>query len=580
MFRSNLFAAQEDYKKARKRAAIQELLARLSGRPQDASLLSYDDVRQRLQAIEKSSEHLADIPLDAIVGSVGRYHDFTRKFLPKKSVDQDRWARIMATTLGLSGLPPIEVYRIGDVYFVKDGNHRVSVARQQGNTSIQALIIDVETKVSLPANITPDELIIKGEQVKFLDRTKLDQSIPGADLEATTAGAYPSLLEHIAVHRHYMGVEQEREISYQEAANNWYTTIYRPVMEIIRQRDLLRDFPDRTATDLYLWAADHRASLANLVGWDIGTEAALSDLSERHSSSRRPSVKNGIQRFIKLIIPDLFETGPPPGTWRERLSKMTVRESLFKHLIVAVDDSQNAWNAVEMAILIAQSEISHIHGVHIHSQIEESSQLDHEELKSIFNRKCREVGIPEYDFMVAQGEIWKILTQQSRFADLVILPLNYPPGSKSSERLSSGITTLLRSCPVPVLTVPVKPLEIKTLVLAFDGSLKSREAMFIAAYLGTQLGISLRVLTSREGVSNAEVVQSDAKEYLQVFPLKSEYLITEDPVSSAIKKIMEEELIDLIIMGGYGGATLLPVMLGSVVDQVLREISLPILISR
>lgn len=91
-------------------------------------------------------------------------------------------------------------------------------------------------------------MIIKGEQVKFLELTKLDRSIPGADLSATTPGAYPSLLEHIAVHRHFMGIEQEREILFSEASEHWYKGVFQPVLDIIRQRDLLCDFPDRTVT--------------------------------------------------------------------------------------------------------------------------------------------------------------------------------------------------------------------------------------------------------------------------------------------------------------------------------------------
>ena len=580
MFKNDYLTALEDYKKARRSASIQELLARLSGSPENAALFSYDDVRQRLRAIQKGSEHLADIPLDAIVGSVGRYDDFTRKFTPKKSIYQSRWARVNALSQGLSVLPAIEVYSIGDVYFVKDGNHRVSVARQMGNSSIQAYVTVVNTKVSLPIDITPDELIIKGEQVKFLEQTKLDQSIPGVDLSATTPGAYPSLLEHIAVHRYFMGIEQEREILFSEASEHWYRSVFQPVLDIIRQRDLLCDFPDRTVTDMYLWAADHRASLTDLVGWDIGTEAALNDLTDRHSSLKKLSLKKTVRRLFNFVKPDIIEPGPPPGTWRERLSRMTVLESLFNDLIVAVDDSQNAWNALDMAIQIAQTESSRIHGVHIHPQLDGPSHQDHEHLKLIFNENCQEVGVPEYDFIVTKGEIWEILSEQSRFADLVVLPLNYPPGTKPSQRLSSGITTLLRSCPIPVLTIPNKPRQINTIILAYDGSLKAREAMFIAAYLGTQQGISLIVLTSTIGVSNSAEIQAEAKDYLNDFPLKAHYLITEANVSLAISHIMDQELVDLIIMGGYGGSSLLPVMLGSVVDQVLREIHLPILICR
>ena len=98
MLRSDYIKALDDYKVARRRAEFQELFSRLTGTRDDLDLLSYDDVRQQLQVREKTTEHLAEIPLDAIVGSVGRYHDFTRSFLPRASIDQQRWARVMAET--------------------------------------------------------------------------------------------------------------------------------------------------------------------------------------------------------------------------------------------------------------------------------------------------------------------------------------------------------------------------------------------------------------------------------------------------------------------------------------------------
>jgi hypothetical protein len=182
MFKSVYIQAIEDYKKARRRAEFQELLARLTGQSDDLALLSYDEVRQKLKAIEKGTEYLTEIPVEEIVGSVGRYHDFRREFLPKASINQSRWVKIMAETRGLSGLPPIEVYKIGDVYFVKDGNHRVSVARQMGNSSIQAYVTELKTRVKLSKDIKPDELIIKAEYLEFLEKTRLDQIAADLDL--------------------------------------------------------------------------------------------------------------------------------------------------------------------------------------------------------------------------------------------------------------------------------------------------------------------------------------------------------------------------------------------------------------
>ena len=157
----------------------------------------------------------------------------------------------MATTR-LTGLPPIEVYNIGDAYFVKDGNHRVSVARQLGNETIQAYVTEVRTRVPMTADLTPDDLILKAEYADFLEQTHLDELRPDADLNVTIPGQYPKLLEHIAVHQYYRGLDLDREVSYLEAVAHWYDTVYLPIIELISERGIMRSFPDRTETDLYL----------------------------------------------------------------------------------------------------------------------------------------------------------------------------------------------------------------------------------------------------------------------------------------------------------------------------------------
>jgi nucleotide-binding universal stress UspA family protein len=580
MFKNDYLKALDDYRQARRSAAIQEILARLRGSPEDTELLSYDDVRQRLQAVEKSSEQLVEIPLDKIVGSVGRYHDFTRRFLPKRSINQTRWARVMASTKGLSGLPPIDVYKLGGVYFVRDGNHRVSVARQLGNTSIQAYVTEVETKVNLTPDIKPDDLIIKSEQVRFLEQTQLDRTKPQADLNATKPGAYPTLLEHIQVHRYYLGLERKREIPFQEAAEEWYDAVFSPVIKIIRKRDLLREFPDRSEVDLYLWAADHRAKLEQHLGWDIGTEASISDLREKHSPRVSYPGRNLLKKAIEIITPDPIEGGPPPGTWRRRLFDMTVREYLFADLIVALDDSQNAWNALGQAIQLANLENCRLHGLHIHEKMTETSQEEHSQIHLEYSKRCQEASVREYDFQVAEGIIGEVLCEHAQFADLIVFPLNHPPGEKPIIRLGSGITTLIRSCPVPILAVPSTPKQMNQILLAYDGSVKAKEAMYIAAYMGSQHNIHLKVLTSEHGLNRAQLIQEECREYLARFPIETDYIITQSPVVDTIKQLHEQREIDLVIIGGYGYESFLNLVVGSVVDQILREVQLPILICR
>ena len=517
--------------------------------------------------------------MDAIVGSVGRYHDFTRKFLPKSSINEDRWARVMASSQGLSGLPPIEVYRIGEVYFVRDGNHRVSVARQMGNTAIQAYVTNVEIKVDLTPDFTPDDLIIKSEQVKFLEKTKLDRITPNTDLSTTKAGAYPTLLEHIEVHRYYLGLEKQQEIPYEKAAANWYKEVFLPVVKIIQKRDLLGDFPDRTPTDLYLWAADHRTSLEQQVGWDIGAEAALTDLSAMHSMKKKSGLRV-LSKAINWLIPNALEKGPPVGTWREKLDQMTILEHLFNDLIVAIDDSSTAWQALDQAIILSKLENSCIHAVHVHPDLTEGRQDEHSSLEDAFTSHCQKAGVSNFDFMVATGDISNVLCDHARFADIILLPLNHPPGNEPINRLSSGITSLIRNCSVPVLTVPAGSTPLKTILLAYDGSIKAKEALFIAAYFGSQHGSTIKVLTSVMGVANSESIQEEARIYLARFPINSHYIISQVSISEQIKIMHQTEEIDLILIGGYSGRTLIDVMLGSAVDKVLREIQLPILICR
>ena len=141
------FSALQDFNNARRKASIQEILARLTGK--SSELLSYEEVAKKLKLNVRTESGIHDIPLKAIIGSVGRYTEFTRGFLPRKNGDQHRWARVKVVVDDPTGagLPPIDVYKVGEVYFVLDGNHRVSVARDEGFELISAHVIEVKTDI-------------------------------------------------------------------------------------------------------------------------------------------------------------------------------------------------------------------------------------------------------------------------------------------------------------------------------------------------------------------------------------------------------------------------------------------------
>ncbi|MEA2009066.1 MAG: universal stress protein, partial [Chloroflexota bacterium] len=498
--------ALEDYKDARRNAAFQGLIALLTGKTAELELLSYEEVRQKLRGVASNREYRKTIPLDSIVGSVGRYHDFTRNFLPRESIDKERWAHVMAKASSFRGLPPIDVYQIGEVYFVLDGNHRVSVARQMGNETIEAYVTKIMIEVPLTPDTTPDDLIIKAEYANFLEETKLSKLRPEADLTATRAGAYPILLEHIDLHRYFMGKEQDSPVPYEEAVGNWYDEVYLPVINIIQGRGILRSFPRRTKTDLYIWLGNHQEGLKKKLGWEVDAETAAVDLASRYASLADRFSKRAMNKFLKIITPETFVDGSPPGEWRKERDKHPIGEErqLFADILVAIDQSQNTWHALDEALVIAKYENSAVHGLHVFPSKEdqESETISKTALVlgAEFTKHHQAAGNEKSELTIAMGKAGKEIIERSRFTDLVILPLNNPPGEKPVERLASGLRNIIQRSRRPLLTVPGAATPLKHMLLAYDGSPKSREALYIAAYMANRWENSLTVLSGSQGV--------------------------------------------------------------------------------
>ncbi|MBC8449701.1 MAG: universal stress protein [Chloroflexi bacterium] len=569
-------AAVNDFHQARRRVALEEIMARLTGR--SADLLSYEEVRQKLRAREGARQELADIPLDAIVGSVGRYRDFTRSFLPRLR-GGERWARVKIAVTGLTGLPPIRVYRIGDAYFVQDGHHRVSVAREIGATHIQAYVTEVHSKVPLSPEVQPDELILKAEYAEFLERAGLDELRPQADLSVTVPGQYQVLEEHIEVHRYFMGLEQQQEIPYEEAVAHWYDQVYLPVVQAIQERGVLRDFPVRTEADLYLWLAEHRAALQEELGWEIRPEAAADDLAARFSTAPRRIVARLRERLLDAVLPDELAAGPAPGQWREERLSPRRGDRLFADILVAVNGQATGWPAVDLALELAQREEARLQGLHVLPSEVGAGLAPAQAVQAEFDRRCQEANV-EGHLALEVGEVPRRICERSRWADLVVLSLTYPPAPQPLARLGSGLSTVIRRCPRPVLAVPPASSPFSRALLAYDGSPKAEEALFVAAYLAGCWRIPLVVLTVIEGERTTSETLAQARHYLEKRGVPATFVQETGPVAVAILKAADEHGSDLIVMGGYGFSPVLEVVLGSAVDQVLRASRRPLLICR
>jgi len=276
--------SRDMFMSARRRAAIQDLLAELSGRSGD--LLPFDQVQQRLRLSEPTGiAQLQEIPLDRIVGSVGRYQDFNRAFLPRAHLDPARWTRIDQLR-SQRVLPPIDVFKVGEVYFVRDGNHRVSVARVRGHKTIRACVVEIPVRVPLGPDTSVDDLIVKSEYADLLESTSLDIVCPDQHIELTRPGGYRSLLQHIEIHQFYMGLHSRRYPSLSEAAADWYQKVYLPVVERIRASGVLNRFPRRTEADLYLWIAENRAGLQMRYHGKQTAQEAVDRFAQEHRSPR------------------------------------------------------------------------------------------------------------------------------------------------------------------------------------------------------------------------------------------------------------------------------------------------------
>lgn len=251
--------ARADFQRARFKAFMNRMWATLSGQP--TTLFSYDEIKEKLRIGGPIYRGVKTVRVDEIAGSLNRYHEFDRVFLPASDQLADRWQSVNRAFYQEISLPPVVLYKVGQVYFVVDGHHRVSVAREQGQLFIEAEVRECSTRVNLTADIKPEDLIILESKVQFLERTSLDSLKPDANIRLTIPDGFDRMLEHIAVHRYFMGIDWKRDISEEEAIVHWYETVYMPVINVIRDTDILKEFPTKTEGDLYLWVLDHQQYL-------------------------------------------------------------------------------------------------------------------------------------------------------------------------------------------------------------------------------------------------------------------------------------------------------------------------------
>lgn len=567
--------ALRDFQRARKEAALQQILARMRGK--SADLLCYDDVRRHLRPVGQPIERgLQEVPLDKIVGSVGRYQDFTRDFLPKNDSNMDRWARVKAAVTDMKGLEPVELYKVGDAYFVRDGNHRVSVARQLGSATISAHVTEVETRVPLTATDDPDEVICKARYADFLEKTNLDKLRPGADLMMTFCGHYQTLLDQIYVECCLLDGDAATVCENEEwstAATIWYDDVYGPVIKIVRELGVMRRFPERTETDIYVLLSEKREELEEALEWNLDPRTAVPALLPDQAP------RTLLTRMLEAVAPDL-EEGPLPGHWRQQQLALHREEHLFENILVLLEGIEGDWALLDQVLGWARLDNDHILGLYVVRNKVQVNSKTVQQRRTEFERRCQAAGLVG-EFAVEVGSITDAIVKRAAWVDLVVINVTNPPEPQPLARLGPGWGRLIQRCPRPILAVPhAVNSDMDRALLAYDGSVKANEALYIATYLAVRWHIDLTVLTVTTQYTETAVLDQ-ARAYLEKHGVTwANYILRQDGIVEAILATAEAHNNDFLIMGGFGWQPVKRLMLGSTVEHMLREFTRPMLICR
>ncbi|MFP4644304.1 MAG: transcriptional regulator [Spirochaetales bacterium] len=290
--------ASDDFNKARTQAIVYRILNLLT--PRNEEMLSLQEVKEVLRPRTESYRGLQTVPVSRIVGSEGRYRDFNRHFLPKREELRKRWMNVDKAHLQDVNLPAIQLYEIGGLYFVRDGNHRVSVARSQGVQDIDAEVISLKSEVKLDPDLTREKIeqaVIQYEKKRFYEETDFPRLVPDYELEFTETGRYDEIKHHILVHKYYINQGVEDEIPFETALLSWYHGVYEPIVSIIRSERLLRNFPGRTEADLYTWLVKHWHILKEQHGESYSMKDAALDFAYSHGRG----IRNVFRRFIDRL---------------------------------------------------------------------------------------------------------------------------------------------------------------------------------------------------------------------------------------------------------------------------------------
>jgi len=291
--------SEEDFTRAHNKAFINEIQHLLN--PEEATLLSLNDVKQLIKPKNETYVGMKTIEVSKVVGSEGRYKDFDNRFFPKNSHLRNRWQHVDEAAINYISLPPIKVYELAGLYFVRDGNHRVSVAKARGTEFIDAEVVSLQSEIVLKK---PDNLrdvirqIINYEKRSFYAETAFGDITDYWCLDFSTTGSYDVIYNHILTHKYYLNLHKSEEVTMEAAIISWFETVYFPIAVTIQKQKLMKIFKKQTISDLYVWIVRYWDDLKSKFGDDnISIDKAVSDFYMQHKIPLYRKFMNWINRI-------------------------------------------------------------------------------------------------------------------------------------------------------------------------------------------------------------------------------------------------------------------------------------------
>lgn len=300
----NLTSVQtdDDFHRAHNKALFNEIQHFLN--PEEATLISFSDIKKLLKPENEYYKGMMTVPVKLIAGSEERYRDFDNRFFPKAMHLKTRWEHIDMAHINDINLPPITLYELGGLYFVRDGNHRVSVAKARGVEFIDAEVVSLQSEIKLTPGSSLKKMtrqVIAYEKRVFYFETSFGDITDNWSLDFTAPGQYDVIYNHILTHKYYINMNQKEEIPLDEAILSWYKKVYIPVLTVIQNHKIMHHFKGRTISDLYVWMIKYWDELKSKFGEDVELEDIAESFQKKFAVPLKKRILNRLKKMALLF---------------------------------------------------------------------------------------------------------------------------------------------------------------------------------------------------------------------------------------------------------------------------------------